>query len=257
MIKQETKIEYLSNVEEVSMHDAWFDIASEDHFWLQWRLEIIKRFNDYLPNKNGRILEIGCGNGVVLNQLSKLGYKVDGCDLNEYALKMIKNHDGRVLLYNIFDKNPDLVGKYDCVILMDVVEHIIDDKLFLKSASEYLVDGGSILINVPAGSYLYGPYDKEVGHVRRYSKKQIDLLLNELGVVDIQSKYWALLLVPFAILRKIIHKFRTKGIIESGMKPPGKLSHKLLKLLMKIELTILSNNVLGASLMSAGRMHKK
>lgn len=246
-------IEYLSSVEEVSMHDGWFDIATEDHFWLKWRMEVVKKFADYLPIKGGKILEIGCGNGIVLSQLSKLGYQIDGCDLNEHALKMIERHHGRVLLYNIFDRNPELLGKYDCVFLLDVVEHIEDHLAFVKMASDYLVEGGTMIINVPAGSFLYGPYDKEVGHVRRYSMKQLEELFHSCGLQEIKSKYWAFSLIPFALARKLLHQFKNKKIIESGMKPPGKLAHKFLEWIMKLELAFIKSPKFGASVMAAGR----
>jgi 2-polyprenyl-3-methyl-5-hydroxy-6-metoxy-1,4-benzoquinol methylase len=246
-------IEYLSSVEELSMHDSWFDIASVDHFWLQWRLEIIKEFDKYLPSKSGKILEIGCGNGIVLNQFEQLGYRIDGCDLNEHALKMVNDFQGRLMVYNIYDRKPELIETYDCVLLLDVIEHIEDHQSFLKIALEYVKPGGTIIVNVPAGSYLYGPYDKEVGHIRRYSDKELINLFDKVGLIENASKYWAMSLVPFAIARKIMHFFKSTNIIESGMKPPGKLAHAILKGIKNSELKVIKNPIIGASVMAAGR----
>jgi 2-polyprenyl-3-methyl-5-hydroxy-6-metoxy-1,4-benzoquinol methylase len=253
MEKTHQGIEYLSSVEEVSMHDSWFDIASADHFWLQWRLEIIKRFAEYLPAKTGKILEIGCGNGVVLNQFEDLGFQIDGCDLNEHALKMVKDFKGRLMVYNIYDRNPDLLEKYDCVFLLDVIEHIEDHQSFLEIALDYVKPGGALIVNVPAGAYLYGPYDKEVGHVRRYSEKELINLFTKAGLVNNSARYWAMSLVPFAIARKILHFFNNKNIIESGMKPPGNLAHSFLKKIKNSELKLIENPLFGASIMVAGR----
>ena len=50
----------------------------------------------------------------------------------------------------------DLPSSIDSVGLFDVVEHIEDDYLFLKSINKYLKDDGYIYITVPALNFLYG-----------------------------------------------------------------------------------------------------
>lgn len=254
MSNKTTKIEYLSNREDVSMGDDWFDIVTEDHFWMQWRFSILKKMKKHLPSKEGKILEIGCGNGVVLNQLSKIGYSVDGCDLNEHALKMVDHNDGKVMLYNIYDKDPVLKGQYDTILLLDVIEHIDDDADFLKTALYYLKEGGKIFVNVPAGNYLYGRYDEEVGHVRRYDKSMMRTAFKKAGIIPVKTSYWAMSLIPLALIRKVLQRnMKKEDVINNGMKPPGKLVHSILKMVKNIELTIFRFPPIGASLFAIGQ----
>ena len=56
-----------------------------------------------------------------------LGIPVDGCDLNRTALEMAKPGKGQLFVYNILDQEPSLLGRYDAVFLLDVIEHIDDD----------------------------------------------------------------------------------------------------------------------------------
>ena len=116
---------YLSEVEAVSMGDDWFEIATSDHFWMKWRFEEIKKLIAPFEKERESIFEIGCGSATVINQVEK-AYNVvmDGCDLNEFALKQAKNCKGNLMIYNIFDKDKSLLNKYSMIFLLDVIEHI-------------------------------------------------------------------------------------------------------------------------------------
>ena len=197
------QIEKLSSTEVVSMSDDWYEIANHEHFWMKWRFEIFKfYFSQNIP-KTAKILEIGCGNGVFRDQLENCGYVVDGCDLNLFALKLANRGKGRLIYYNIFDLAPELIGKYDLIILMDVIEHIDNDVEFLRIAGKHLNDDGLVLINVPAYKYLFSKYDTEAGHHRRYTKGKLNKVLEKSGFVPIKTGYWGLILIPIAIIRKI------------------------------------------------------
>ena len=54
---------------------------------------------------------------------------------------------------------------------MDVIEHVEDPLNLIHEAKNSLNKDGKILINVPAFQHLYSKFDKDVGHVKRYTKK--------------------------------------------------------------------------------------
>jgi SAM-dependent methyltransferase len=66
----------------------------------------------------------------------------------------------------------DLSGsqKFDTILYIDVLEHISDDANELERAANLLRDSGRIIVLAPAHQFLYSPFDKAIGHFRRYDK---------------------------------------------------------------------------------------
>jgi SAM-dependent methyltransferase len=72
---------------------------------------------------------------------------------------------------------------FDCIIYIDVVEHIENDREELLNAQKHLAEGGFLIILVPAHNFLYSPFDKAIGHFRRYNKK----MLSEVAPADMKK----------------------------------------------------------------------
>lgn len=62
---------------------------------------------------------------------------------------------------------------YDTIIYIDVVEHIENDKAELQAASQHLKLGGRIILLSPAHQWLFTPFDKSIGHFRRYTRTSL------------------------------------------------------------------------------------
>ena len=124
-------IEILSEPKAVSMADEWFQFATADHFWMQWRHHLLVRALKRVGGPIRRALEIGCGHGVARDMLERdFDFVIDCCDLNRTALEMAKPGKGQLFVYDILDQTPSLLGHYDAVFLLDVIEHIPDDAEF-------------------------------------------------------------------------------------------------------------------------------
>lgn len=67
----------------------------------------------------------------------------------------------------------DLHETFDTIIYIDVIEHIEDDKKEILTAVSKLNAGGHLIVLVPAFNFLYSPFDKAIGHYRRYNKKML------------------------------------------------------------------------------------
>lgn len=250
-----TQLEYISNLEKVSMTDEWWEISYPDHFWNKCRFGTILKYLKFLPSKEERLFEIGCGNGLLKSQFENIGYTVDGCDLNLQALEMIDNSKGRVMVYNIYDKNPDLIGKYGAIILGDVIEHIEDDLEFLKTATLYLKDNGVVIINIPANKFLFSKYDKTVGHYRRYNITEIKNLLEKANIEIKILRYWGFLFIPLILSRKIVLSLTKKDIVKKGYTPTNSFLNLLYNLIYKLEV-FLSIKINGTSILVIGNLKK-
>ena len=251
-------ITYLSPAIQVNMDNAYFEMASLDHFWIRRRLETLQSLWGG-PAKDIRLGDVGCGNGVVLQQfLDAYGVAGDGFDLNEVALKRAVYVRGRVFFYNIHDRLADFRGLYDVIILFDVIEHIEDDKAFLESVLAHLRPNGTILLNVPAHQALFSKYDSAQGHQRRYDISQLRQLSEATGLRIEAWTYWGFMYLPILWLRKKILDRSTltpSEILSRGFSPGSSLVNSLLYTLGRME--ICPNSLAGTSLMAVLRPQPK
>jgi 2-polyprenyl-3-methyl-5-hydroxy-6-metoxy-1,4-benzoquinol methylase len=66
-----------------------------------------------------------------------------------------------------------LTEKFDTIIYIDVLEHIENDSHELRQAATLIKPGGRLLVLSPAFPFLFNPFDKAIGHFRRYTKNQL------------------------------------------------------------------------------------
>ena len=235
--------------------EQWYDFASEDHFWMEWRARVLSENLRRLgldPMAALSAFDIGCGHGTVQRQLTRsTNWIVDGCDLNEGAIARNTGHGGRTLNYNIFDKSPELRGRYDIVLLLDVIEHVKDPVAFLNAAAYYSKPSGIVVINVPSVPSLASAYDKAVGHLRRYTEASLRQDVSDAGLKIIKLAHWGMSLLPLLALRKLLTSFtRPENVIARGLNPPGILADKILRMAMTAELAVFHDVRWGTSLLA-------
>jgi len=79
--------------------------------------------------------------------------------------------------------------EYSCVVSLNVIEHISEDREAFASAYRALEPGGYIVAFVPASPVLMSKFDREVGHFRRYTKRSAMALLEGAGFTTIELRY--------------------------------------------------------------------
>lgn len=173
-----SKIEYKA-IDQVGSDTL--DVISDATKFNRWMYETIK------PHCKGKILEIGSGVGnisqfflddgatIVLSDIRQVY-----CDRLEDKFKDQKTLEG-IRVIDLTDpdfdhKFADLLGTFDTVFALNVVEHIYDDNLALSNARKLLKEGGSSVILVPSYQALYNVLDKNLDHYRRYNKKSLSEL---------------------------------------------------------------------------------
>jgi len=158
-------------------------LYSADNF-NKWLFDEIKPFI-----RDGNILEIGSGIGTISNILIN-EFKKSNITLSDIDRKYIKflrdkynNRDINVHEINVekFDHLKKLNKFFDTVIMLNVLEHIKDDLKPLENIYKILKRNGVLILLVPAFKFLYNSIDIEVGHYRRYSKKEIIKLSKSAG----------------------------------------------------------------------------
>ena len=127
---------------------------------------IINTFN--LKNKKDnplseiKILDVGCGGGLLSEPLSRLGAEVFGIDASDKNIKIAKLHAKKSNLnIKYFCSSPEkfkIKNEFDVILNMEIVEHVEDVDFFLKSCSKLLKKGGIMFVatlNKTLKSYLF------------------------------------------------------------------------------------------------------
>lgn len=78
----------------------------------------------------------------------------------------------------------------DSVIYVNVLEHVDDDEAELRLVADSLAPGGRVLIFVPAFEWLYGSFDRVVGHRRRYTRRGLAAKCERAGLSVVKSAYF-------------------------------------------------------------------
>lgn len=232
------------------MGDAWFEIASTNHFWIRRRFEVLRRLAPRLHWDRLKLAEIGSGNGLVQRQFEDhFGAEIDGFDLNETALQDTFSRKSRCLCYNIHTRIERLRGIYDAIVLFDVIEHIEDHRGFLKSALFHLKPAGYLIINVPALMSLFSGYDRAAGHVRRYEPGDLIALVEACGLTVTAWTFWGRPLLPLLAIRqrRLENMVDAEQVLRDGFATRGPLANAALLTLSRCER--IPQHRIGTSLM--------
>ena len=125
-------------------------------------IKIFKNRDKKNSLKKIKILDIGCGGGLLCEPLTKLGAKVVGIDASEKNIKIAKIHAKKSGLkidyYCASPENFMCHQKFDVILNMEIVEHVQDVNLFLKESSKFLKKNGIMFIatlNKTLKSYIF------------------------------------------------------------------------------------------------------
>tara|TARA_X000001036_G_scaffold437917_1_gene484423 strand:- start:956 stop:1681 length:726 start_codon:yes stop_codon:yes gene_type:complete len=156
-----------------NLAEEWWDVNGKFkplHKFNPIRIEHILEYSylhfdisskELAPLKNLRILDIGCGGGLISEPMCRLGAEVTGIDASEKNIKVAKLHAKKNNLnINYLNKSPEqLIEKeyYDIILNLEIVEHVENLDLYLKSCSNLLKNNGMMFtatINRTLTSYI-------------------------------------------------------------------------------------------------------
>ena len=203
------------------------------HWWFIARRQIISNVLSRCSNNQSlNIFDAGCGNGDNLAMLSGFG-KVTAMEKNPVALERAR---ARKVCNVVAGELPDdipsqLSDKHELVVLLDVLEHIDDDARSLTTLHSLLADEGQILITVPAYPFLWSRHDELHHHKRRYTRQQLQQVLEQNGFDIRFISYFNTFLFPLALVDRVIKKVTANDDVMAL--PPRWLNQSLLWIFSK------------------------
>jgi 2-polyprenyl-3-methyl-5-hydroxy-6-metoxy-1,4-benzoquinol methylase len=143
------------------------------------------------PFLNGRILEIGAGHGTMSERLSQHG-NLTATEPYEKAATLLAERfsDEPKISVRQADADSAVEGQiFDSIVMINVLEHIESDNETVKKLASSLATNGHLAIYVPAFQLLYSNFDRNIGHFRRYRKKELRNMMTDAGLEIIKAHY--------------------------------------------------------------------
>ncbi len=167
----------------------------ESDYFSSARIEIL----ELLPKYSDRVLEVGCGSGKTLQMLKEKKYCMEtvGIELFTTAAEQAKDRVDTVYCMDVENfAMPESIGKFNLILLLDVLEHLVDPWAFLsRLVKGHLANNGKVIVSLPnarhfslLGPLLFGKFDYvergilDKTHLRFFTKSSAENLLKSAGL---------------------------------------------------------------------------
>jgi SAM-dependent methyltransferase len=147
---------------------------------VQWKRYYASRISEYI---RGDVLEVGAGIGGTTRVLWPAGAESWVClepdpDLVATMRSSLDSFAGgpvpQLRVGCVEDLEPG--SSFDCVLYIDVFEHIEADRAEMEKAAARLRPGGRLVVLSPAHEFLFSEFDRQIGHFRRYDRRSLGAL---------------------------------------------------------------------------------
>jgi 2-polyprenyl-3-methyl-5-hydroxy-6-metoxy-1,4-benzoquinol methylase len=169
--------------------------------WLFWQR--LRKVMEHLqrPTPYERVLDFGCGSGVMLPYLSQISSQVTALDVDLLPLERVQKHIPLAANVEVKDATKNNISdlpanSFDLIIALDVLEHVKDLPRTLNELLALLKQGGQLIVSGPTENILYRIGRKVAGpeYSGSYHERGIAEIKNELvhlaQIERIATLYW-------------------------------------------------------------------
>lgn len=133
--------------------------------------------------KGGLILDVGCGRGEFCDYFVKQGYRAEGTDISQAAVRYAQEHfpEAKFHACDVQDLLPARAGEFDAVFSSEVIEHLFDVGAYLLAINHLLKPGGLLILTTPHHGLVKnividlmnysGHYDPMGQHIRFFDRR--------------------------------------------------------------------------------------
>ncbi len=181
-----TSDEHLEALQQVAESTPWNEleetaVPSYVHAnpWVRWlfgrRVEVVAQM---LGTDSMRVLDVGCGGGLLLAAAHRAGHEATGIDLDTRPALACPIAESIQVLEADATQLAFAADRFDWVVAMDVLEHMPDPAPFFAEARRVMAPGGRLIVSGPSESYLYRLARRVAGYDGHYHERNIQDLLD-------------------------------------------------------------------------------
>ena len=203
-----------------------------EHWYYKSKAVALKGFVADL--KIARILDVGAGSGFFSRHLLMCTNATEAvCVDTSYT----EEQDDMVAGKPIHFRKSIAQTHADLVLMMDVIEHVDDDRALLKEYLDIAPSGTHFFVTVPAFSFLWSEHDIFLGHRRRYTLKELEQVVALAGASVERSSYIFGTVFPIAVFQRLLMRIKIGRSTEprSQLKQHWKITNHLLRKLCEAD----------------------
>lgn len=232
------------------VRDAYPD-GIQLHYWNRCRNQLIASLvRRHAPGR--KILDVGCGRGIVVDALRRRGIDAWGCEPIDTppitAAVAPYLETARVA-------EAGCRRGAGCALILDVLEHLPEPRLLLAEVLDAAAELERVIVTVPARRELWSEWDEAFGHHRRYRRGELVELLDSAGLRPLGSGYFFHSLYVAARLAGAVG-----GRRSTTMRAPGgglaRLAHRAVGAALSAERRLLPAALPGSSLWAVAEVRR-
>jgi hypothetical protein len=216
------------------------------HYWHRARNTVLARTLRREGFSSSRLLEIGCGRGIVTAALREMGFDCHGVELAEAAVPPADVAPFVRTGISFEDLPESERNAARCVLLLDVLEHVAEPIPFIARIRAALPRLDRLLVTVPARKELWSRWDDFYGHRCRYDRASLRSELTAAGYSVRSCEYFFHGLYPAALAMNVLGITRSTEISA----PPESLVHRVVGRILAADSTLLPGSLPGTSLLA-------
>ena len=230
-------------------YDAAYPDGVEHHYWHVRRNLLVQRLLGS-PRRAGRVLEVGCGRGVVVQHLRELGYDCWGCDLAA-APPLSSAVEGYLhLATDARSLDESFAREVDVLMFLDVLEHLENPSEFVRCCCKSFGNARRLLVTLPARQEIWSNYDDFYGHQARYTTASARSMLVDAGAEVQDLGYYFHLLYPPAVVLSAVGAKRALEV-KAPASVASRAAHRLVAGAMALGSHLVPTWIPGTSLYAA------
>jgi len=179
---------------------------------VEWMNRVRARQLHRLLKAQGKVLEIGCGRGLLLEQLAKMGHECTGIERSSLAAARANRISGLQILTQPLEDSEFVEGSFDLVVQWHVLEHLENPNHILKKIHRVLKSEGYLVLEVPnfsslqAGIFSHWWFHLDIPrHLYHFSMDGLIRMLKRNGFTVCRVSTFSLEQGPFGALQSLLN----------------------------------------------------